>query len=134
MKIWILAFVFTGAFMLALDAVWLSTMPSRFYRPLIGELLAADFRLAPAIVFYFLYVSGIVFFAVRPALAEQSAMTALVHGALLGLLAYGTYDLTNQATLKVWPTIVTVVDLAWGAFLTAGAATAGYLGVRWAAP
>lgn len=134
MKTWFVAFAFTGLFMLALDAVWLSTMASRFYRPLIGELLAADFRLAPALIFYVLYVSGIVFFAVRPGLASNSAITALVHGALLGLLAYGTYDLTNQATLKVWPSIVTIVDLAWGMFLTAGAATAGYLGVKWGAP
>jgi uncharacterized membrane protein len=113
--------------MLALDAVWLTTMADRFYRPLLGEMMLNGFRPAPAIVFYTLYVGGITVFALHPAFAASQWTTAAVHGALLGLFAYATYDLTNQATLKTWSTLVTLVDMAWGCFLTAVAATAGYL-------
>ncbi len=132
-KTYLAAFVCAGLFMLVLDAIWLSTMASRLYRPLIGELLAEQFRLGPAISFYLIYLAGIVYFGVRPALAEGSLGTALLSGALLGFVAYATYDLTNQATMKVWPTTITIVDMIWGSLLTAGASAAGYLGARWAA-
>ena len=118
----ILAYVLAALSFLALDAVWLSTMAERLYRPAIGHLMAERFAPAPAVAFYALYVAGIVYFAIAPALAERRPMAAAVHGALLGLLAYATYDLTNQATLRDWPWQVTVADLAWGAFATAAAA------------
>lgn len=127
-----LSYLATGVAFLALDAVWLGTMGSRLYRPLLGSLLRDGFALAPAMVFYFLYVAGIVFFAVQPALSAGKWSTALFHGLLFGLMAYGTYDLTNQATLRDWPLAVTVIDMAWGSFATAMAATVGYLVVsRW---
>lgn len=132
MKTYSVAFVCAGLLMLVIDAIWLSVMARQFYRPMIGELLADQFRIVPAVLFYLLYVSGIVYFGVRPALADGALTSALINGALLGLLAYGTYDLTNQATLKVWPPLVTVVDLIWGMSLTAAASAAGYLGARWA--
>lgn len=134
MKMHLSAFVCAGLLMLVLDAIWLSVMGRHFYRPMIGELLADQFRLMPAILFYLLYVSAIVYFGVRPALASNELSSALINGALIGLLAYGTYDLTNQAMLKVWPPLVTIVDLIWGMSLTAAASCAGFLGARWASP
>jgi uncharacterized membrane protein len=103
------------------------------YRQNIGEVLMPDgIRIAPAIIFYLLYIFGIVWFAVSPALANGGSLqTAALNGALLGLVCYGTYDLTNQATLKVWPSFITVMDMSWGAFLTATAAVAGTLVARW---
>jgi uncharacterized membrane protein len=117
MKIFLLAYGGAMVAMLALDAIWLSTMAERLYRPQLGDLLAKDFRAAPAVAFYLLYLFGIVYFAALPALREGGRRKALVNGALLGLVAYGTYDLTNQATLRHWPVLVTALDLIWGSFL-----------------
>lgn len=118
------------AAMLALDVIWLSTMAERLYRPHIGVLLADEFRAAPAVAFYCVYLFGVVRFAALPALRGGGWRRAMLDGALLGLVAYGTYDLTNQATMRVWPTLVTVADLMWGSFLTAMSAVAGYLAAR----
>lgn len=124
----------SAAAMFALDAIWLTTMADYLYRPQIGEMLADVFRPAPAAAFYALYLSGVVRFAALPALRVGSWRKALLDGALLGLFAYGTYDLTNQATLRVWPVLVTVADMLWGSFLTGVSATAGYLAARRFAP
>jgi uncharacterized membrane protein len=117
--------VFTG-----IDFVWLGRMGDSFYRPAMGGLAMDGFRLGPAVVFYLLYAFGIVFFAVNPALAAQSWKIAATHGLLLGLIGYGVYDLTNQATLRSWPLSLTLVDMAWGCFLTCLAALAGYAAGR----
>ncbi len=130
MKRFALAYVGSAISMLALDLIWLSTMASRLYRPQLGALLADDFRPGPAMAFYVLYLFGVVYFAVLPALNNGDWRKAALDGALLGLVAYGSYDLTNQATLIHWPILVTTVDLAWGAFLTAWSAVAGYQTAR----
>lgn len=130
MKFWIVSFVAAGAVMLVVDAFWLSTMGRLLYRPLLGDILLEDFRLAPAIIFYLLYVTAIVVFAISPAARADSAWTAFLFGAFLGLVAYGTYDLTNHATLKAWTTTLTAVDMAWGATLTALSASIGFLVAR----
>ena len=127
------SYLATGLTFLLLDFVWLALMKDVLYRPHLGELLADTFQPAPAVAFYALYAAGILFFAVSPALASGRWETALGSGALLGLIAYGTYDLTNQATLKGWPAIVTIIDTAWGATLTATAATVGYAVATWTA-
>lgn len=113
------AFVF-----LALDAVWLSAMASRLYQPHIGHLMAPTVDWLAAALFYPLYLLGLLVFAVRPALVQGRAAPALRLGALFGLIAYATYDLTNQATLRDWSWAVTVADLAWGAFVSGSAAGA----------
>jgi uncharacterized membrane protein len=115
-----------------LDFVWISSMANSLYRPVMKDMLLADFRLAPALAFYLIYAFGITFFAVLPALREDRLMQALLLGAVLGLVAYGTYDLTNFATLKNWDTKITLIDMIWGAFATALAAGAGYLGAGFA--
>ena len=120
---WIVAYGAAALVFGVLDAAWLGWAGRNFYRPQIGELLADSFRIGPAIVFYTAYIAAIVWFAVRPGLAGGTGAAAL-NGALLGAICYATYDLTNQATMKVWPVQVTLVDIAWGAFATAVAASA----------
>ena len=114
-----------AAAMIVLDAIWLSTMLP-VYRQHIGELLLDGVRMPPAAAFYYVYVAGIVGLAILPALRGGGGWPqAALNGALLGLVAYGTYDLTNQATLKTWPLAMTLIDMAWGVALTAVAAAAG---------
>ena len=119
--IWIIAYVAAAIAFGILDAMWLGWAGNNFYRPNIGSLMADEFRITPAIVFYLLYVAGMVYFAIRPGLANGVGSAAL-NGALLGAMCYGTWALTNQATLKVWPTHVTMTDITWGAFATGTAA------------
>ena len=120
---WIVAVIAVALVFGALDAVWLSWAGPNFYRPKLGDLLADSFRMAPALVFYAAYVAAVVWFAVRPGLANGIA-SAAINGALLGAICYATYDLTNQATLRNWSTTVTIADIVWGAFATAVAASA----------
>lgn len=115
-----IAAVATLVSMGVLDAIWLATMTSRLYRRQLPGLLLDTPSWAPAVAFYGLYAVGVVVLVVLPALDHGYPLgRAVLYGALLGLVAYGTYDLTNQATLRGWSTVVTVVDMAWGASLTA---------------
>lgn len=123
---WIAAYIGTAVAFAAIDFVWLSTMTERFYKPIIGPILAPKPDMVAAVLFYAIYIGGIVFFAIAPALKEGAWTRAALNGAVLGFVAYATYDLTNQATLAVWETKLTVVDLIWGTALTTAAATAGY--------
>jgi uncharacterized membrane protein len=102
-----------------LDLVWLSTMADRLYRPTLGDVMLKSPNLAAAAAFYLLYPVGLVIFAVAPALKSGGVVTALLYGALFGAFTYGTYDLSNQATLRNWSTTLTLVDMAWGTFLAA---------------
>lgn len=105
--------------MLAIDAVWLSTMAKTFYAKHIGHLMAENPNLAPAGIFYVIYTVALSVLVVVPAVQSDSGpLRVFLLGALLGFSSYATYDLTNQATLKSWPTTVSVVDMAWGAVLT----------------
>jgi uncharacterized membrane protein len=118
----------------AIDLVWIGVLAKGFYQTHIGWLLG-DVRWVPAIIFYLLYIGGILLFAVTPALRSGSWTTALLLGAGLGLLAYATYDLTSLALIKDWPLIVTVVDMVWGTVLTALVAVASYhIAVRFILP
>jgi uncharacterized membrane protein len=122
----VVAYAAAAVWMLGLDFIWLSTMADRLYRQQLGDLLAQDFRVFPALAFYALYLFGLTYFAAAPAMKGGGWGKAALNGALLGVVAYGTYDLTNQATLRHWPVLVTMLDLLWGAFLTATSATFGY--------
>jgi uncharacterized membrane protein len=99
------------------DMVWLGTMVSRLYRPTMGDLLLSGVNMPPTILFYLLYPVGLVIFAIVPALKSGNITTALFLGALFGFFTYGTYDLTNQATLRNWSTTLTIADMAWGSVL-----------------
>ncbi len=111
--------------MLIIDSVWLSIMASRLYRPTLGDMALEGVRWPPAIAFYLLYPAGLVILAVLPAVKSGHLMQAAFLGAVLGLSAYGTYDLTNHATLRLWTWQFTLVDMAWGTLLSAVAATIG---------
>lgn len=115
---------------LIIDGIWLGVIARGFYAEQLGELLRPSPNWSVAGLFYLFYVVGIVVFAVMPAHAQQSWMVAVGYGALLGLIAYGTYDLTNLATLRNWPVVMSVVDMIWGSVLTATVSLVGYLASR----
>lgn len=110
---------------LIVDLLWLGIVTRGFYRSQLREFLG-PVKWPVALIFYFLYVLGIVFFAVLPALAIESFARAALLGALLGFFAYMTYDLTNYSTLRNWPPALTVVDIIWGTVLTTVVASASY--------
>jgi uncharacterized membrane protein len=110
----------------AMDFGWLTLTGPTLYKPALGPIMADKVQPAPAIAFYLIYLAGLVYFAVWPALTSGAWSRATINGALFGLAAYATYDLTNQATLKVWSIKVTLADLAWGAFVSAVAATISF--------
>jgi uncharacterized membrane protein len=118
--------VIVGVIMGAIDSVWLSIVANKFYKSQIGQLLLERPNMAAAVLFYVIYVIGVVAFVLLPALEKNSWQHALGYGALFGLVAYATYDLTNLATLKDWPVKLVVVDLIWGAVLTAAVAALAY--------
>ena len=116
---------------LGIDALWLTQVAPSFYRSQIGHLMAETANLLAAGIFYLLYVAVLVYFVVEPAYRSGSIKDAALRGALFGLVTYATYDLTNLATLRDWPLLVTVVDLAWGTILTAAtAAVSVWVGKR----
>jgi uncharacterized membrane protein len=125
--IFVAGYVATLVAFVAADMVWLGIMVDRLYRPAIGDILSPSVNVPAAAVFYLIFPGGLTIFAVLQAVQNQSAGNAAVLGGLFGFFAYGTYDLTNQATLRNWPTHLTVIDLAWGSVLAAFAATIGYI-------
>ena len=114
-----------GVFLLV-DLLWLGFLARSFYRRQLGPLLRPDVRWLPAILFYLAFVAGILIFAAIPAIERGSLARALLFGALFGAIAYATYDLTNLATLRDFPPVVAVVDIAWGGFLAALVAGVAY--------
>lgn len=122
---YLIAYAATAIVFLGIDFVWLSRAVG-FYKSELGDMIADKPNLVVAALFYAIYIAGIVILAVLPAVREGSWTTAALMGGVLGLVAYATYDLTNLATLRQWSTMVTVVDIGWGTFLTAISALAGY--------
>jgi uncharacterized membrane protein len=114
----------------AIDMVWLGFVAKGFYRDQIGFLMKSEINGMAAVAFYLLFVVGLVLFVIAPAIEKNSWHHALLFGALFGLITYGTYDLSNLATLKDWPLLVTLVDLAWGAVLAAGVSIATFFIAR----
>jgi uncharacterized membrane protein len=127
---YVVAYIATAVVFLGLDAIWLSKIALGMYRQELGSLLLEKPNLAIAAGFYLLYVVGIVVLAVVPAISEGGWVKALLMGAVLGLVAYGTYDITNLSTLKGWSTRLALIDIAWGTALTAVSATIGFWVVR----
>jgi len=117
----------------AVDLVWLGLVARTFYRKYLGFLMAPKVNWPAALIFYLLFVVGILVFAVLPGLESGSLKTTLLRAALFGLIAYATYDLTNLATLKDWPLTVTIVDLVWGTAVSVLVSLAGYFAGRWLA-
>jgi uncharacterized membrane protein len=124
-------YVATFVAFLAIDMVWLGLVARTFYRKYIGFIMAPSPNWLAAIIFYLLFIVGILVLVVLPGLELGSLKTTLLRGAIFGLVAYATYDLTNLATLKDWPLIVTVVDLIWGTTLSVAVSYVGYLAGKW---
>jgi len=111
----------------AVDLVWLIFVARSFYQKQIGFLMKPDINWSAAIIFYLLFIAGLVTFVISPAVDKHSWVHAILFGALFGLITYATYDLTNLATMKGWPLLVTVVDLTWGTVLAASISVITYL-------
>lgn len=113
-KMYLIAFVI----FLAIDAIWLGLVAPKFYKAQIGHLMAERPNFIAALIFYLIFIVGVVYFVVNPAIEAQSLTKVLISGMLFGFITYATYDLTNLATLKEWPLTVTIVDLIWGTSLS----------------
>lgn len=125
-KLYAIAF----AVFFAMDMVWLGLVAKNFYRNQIGFLMRDEINWIAALCFYLLFIVGLVLFVIAPAIEKNSWVHAALFGALFGLITYATYDLSNLATLKDWPILVTMVDLAWGATLAASVSTLTYFIAR----
>lgn len=113
----ILLYLITLIVFFVIDMIWLGVVAKGFYRRHLGEFMSPKVNWIAAMLFYLLFIVGLLVFVIRPALTGSAPINALFLGALFGLISYATYDLTNLATIKDWPLIVTVVDLIWGTVL-----------------
>jgi len=111
---------------LIIDMIWLGLVAKGFYAKQIGFLMKTNINWTAAIIFYLIFIVGLVIFVINPAIDKNSWGQALLLGALFGLITYATYDLTNLATLKNWPILVTIVDLFWGTILGAAVSVITY--------
>ena len=113
--------------LLAIDSVWLALVSPKIYKHYLGYIMASNFNLLPAALFYLLYPLGVVVFVITPALQKRTKMqTIAMRSALLGLLCYATFDLSNQSILPNWPTAITIIDMSWGMMLTSAVAIISY--------
>lgn len=130
MTFYLLAYAFALFVFVILDAIWLGSTGSLIYKPVLGDILVDNLRIAPVIFYYLMYPLGVVVFAIAPALKADSVSPALIYGALFGLFAYATYDLTNHATLRNWTAQITIIDIAWGTFASGATAALAYLATQ----
>ena len=126
MKSIIINYVLTTIVFLIIDLAWLGFIAKNLYQKYLGGFLTDQVNWAAAFIFYLIYVVGISVFAIYPAVNKNSALSAIMLGALFGFFAYATYDLTNLATLKGWPITIVFIDIAWGVFLTAAVSLSGF--------
>ena len=120
-------FFIAFAVFLGIDMLWLTVIAQKFYKAQIGHLMADKAKLPPAAIFYVLFIAAMAYFVIAPALEHQNLSRLILSAAIFGLVTYATYDLTNMATLKDWPVLVTVVDLAWGTFISLAVSVITYL-------
>ncbi len=110
-----------------IDMVWLILVARKFYNQYLGYIMNPDVRWTSAIIFYLIFIAGLITFVVSPAIEKHSWTHALLFGVFFGLVTYSTYDLTNLATIKDWPLLVTIVDLIWGMILSGSVSVVTYL-------
>ncbi len=124
---YIIGYIATTITFFIIDFMWLGFIAKPIYNSRIGDLLLQDFNISAAVIFYLVYILGIMIFVFHPAWVEQSWKHALVFGCLFGFFCYATYDMTNLATLKGWSLEITLIDILWGTFLTGTASVIGFL-------
>lgn len=120
---WVIAYISAAIAFGILDSIWLRWAGPNLYEPVIGEIMAENFRVAPAAAFYAIYLAGMCWFAIKPGLESGQVSTALLNGVILGAVCYATFDLTSQAVFKVWATNISIADIIWGAFVTGTSAS-----------
>lgn len=117
--------------MVVTDLLWIGVVMKDFYRGNLGHLMATSVNWIPAVFFYLIFITGLLYFVALPGIASGSFMRTALMGAGFGLVAYATYDLTNHATMKDWPLMVTLVDILWGACISGALAAAAFFLARW---
>lgn len=125
------AYLLTTLVFFAIDILWLGVIAKKLYNKYLRRLLAPKVNWAAAIIFYLIFIVGIFYFAIVPAVEASSLEDALLKGALFGFFTYATYDLTNLATLRGWPIRIVFIDIIWGCILTASVSTAGFYIMNW---
>lgn len=110
-----------------IDLIWLGLIAKNLYQNQIGTLLKTNTNWTAAIIFYLLFIGGLVFFAIQPSISSATLWKAMLYGALFGFITYATYDLTNLATLEGWPIKISIIDLIWGSFLGASTSSLTYV-------
>lgn len=123
---YIYLYLLTFVVFLVIDFIWLNFVAKNLYATKIGHLMAQNPKLVPALIFYLIYIVGVIIFAVLPGYESKNIWKTILLGALFGLLSYSTYDLINLSTLKDWPISVTIIDIIWGTSVTAVTSIAGY--------
>ena len=124
-------YLVTFSAFIVIDMVWLGLVARTFYQKHLGFIMAPSPNWIAAIIFYLLFIAGLLFFVVLPGLKDDSLKTSLLRAAMFGLITYGTYDLTNLATVKDWPVLVTVVDMIWGMVLSVAVGLVGLKAGKW---
>jgi len=114
-----------------IDIIWLGVVAKSFYQKNLKYILSPNVNWTAAIIFYLIYIAGILIFAVLPAVAKDSLRHAAVWGALFGFFTYATYDLTNLALLKDWPVVIVIIDILWGVILCSTVATLSFFVAKW---
>lgn len=127
----VIGYLLTAVVFFAIDMLWLGLIAKGLYNKYLGSFLAEQVNWTAAIIFYLLFIVGIFVFAIMPAVEKDSWMKAVLLGALFGFFTYATYDLTNLATLKDWPIKIVLIDIVWGAVLTASVSTSGFVIIKW---
>ena len=125
----LIAYLVAAIVFLVIDYLWLGILMKDYFQSQLSHLMAEEVNLSIAALFYLFYAAGIVFLCINPALDDGGWSKALINGAVLGFLAYGAYDVTNAATLRDWPMMMSVIDVTWGTALTAVSSVAGYFAV-----
>ena len=131
MSFYIKLYLATLTAFFAIDMLWLGLVARNFYNKQLGFLLSPNPNWIAAIIFYLLFIAGILVFVVLPGLEDNSLKATLLRAAFFGLVTYATYDLTNLATVKNWPLLVTIVDLVWGTVLSVTVSWVGFLAGKW---
>ena len=129
----IISYLLTTVVFFAVYMAWLGLIAKGLYKKYLGSFLSDKVNWPAAIIFYLLFIIGIFYFAILPAVEKNSLAKAIISGALFGFFTYATYDLTNLATLKDWPLPIVFIDIIWGAVLTGIVSTAGFYIVKWVA-